>query len=43
LSLVLPPEQPPYDGAQELFSERIEDTEAPFWAHVRDALAERNP
>jgi hypothetical protein len=23
--------------------ERIEDADAPFWAHVRDALAERNP
>jgi hypothetical protein len=23
--------------------EQIEDAEAPFWAHVRDALAERDP
>ena len=24
-------------------AERIEHAEAPFWAHVRDALAERHP
>jgi hypothetical protein len=27
----------------ERLAERIEDAEAPFWAHVRDALAERHP
>jgi hypothetical protein len=27
----------------ERLAERIADAEAPFWAHVRDALAERNP
>jgi hypothetical protein len=27
----------------ERLAEQIEDAEAPFWAHVREALAERHP
>ena len=29
--------------ADEELAERIAEAEAPFWAHVRDALAERHP
>jgi hypothetical protein len=29
--------------ADEAFVEQIAEAEAPFWAHVRDALAERHP
>ena len=29
--------------ADEKLAEQIENAEAPFWAHVRDALAERHP
>jgi hypothetical protein len=29
--------------AEEELSEQISAAEAPFWAHVRDALAERHP
>jgi hypothetical protein len=31
------------DAADDRLLERIEHAEAPFWAHVRDALAERHP
>jgi hypothetical protein len=29
--------------ADDRLLERIKDAEAPFWRHVRDALAERHP
>jgi hypothetical protein len=31
------------EGADDRLLEQIEHAEAPFWAHVRDALAERHP
>jgi hypothetical protein len=33
----------PYRGADEEFAAQIADAPAPFWRHVRDALAERHP
>jgi hypothetical protein len=31
------------EDADEKLIERIAEAQAPFWGHVRDALAERNP
>ena len=33
----------PLSSVDDRLLERIKDAEAPFWAHVRDALAERHP
>ena len=33
----------PLSSVDDRLRERIKDAEAPFWRHVRDALAERHP